>query len=132
MYTNKLFVFCLLFWSIHAKNEIESAHIYEQYYEHYYANMGTFTCPVIKAYGYISVKNKTCIVVTEYNTTRTSTLIIDEYIHPEYIIFHYIPPPHIIDFIIQLIYGAILTIIRSILVCISLVTFIVSFVLYIH
>jgi hypothetical protein len=137
----KLFVL-LCVCSIHAKNEIETNHAilsekhyeqyYEQYYEHYYANMGTYTCPVIKAYGYIIVKNKTCNILPTYNATK-NTVNVDEYTHTEYIIFQYaVIPPHIIEFITQMIYGAIYTIIKSILVCISLLTFIISLGLYIR
>ena len=139
----KLFVFCFLVCSIRANNEIETNHAiilekyyeqyYEHYYEHYYANMGTYTCPVIKPYGYdyTTANPKTCNVIL-HDTTK-NIVNLDEYAQPEYIIFQYaVIPPHIIEFITQIIYVAIYTIIKSILVCISLLTVVVSLGFYIR
>ena len=140
LYKTLLFVLCLLVCSINAKNENETndtyttlyEDYYDQYYEHYYANMGTYTCPVIKAYGYIVVKNKTCNIAPAYNATK-ETVIDREYVYPEFIILQYaVIPPHIIEFVYQMIYTAILTIVKSILLCISLLTFIISLGLYIR
>jgi hypothetical protein len=148
MYKTLLVVLCLLVCSIHAKNEIEAKNTYEtlydkyyekyydeyyeHYYEHYYENMGKYTCPVLKAYGYNIGKHKTCNIAPAYNATK-DTVIVDEYVHPEFIIFQYaVIPPHIIDFVTQMIYSAIFTIVKSILVCGSLLTFIISLGLYIR